>query len=782
MPTWKKRPRGGQNGLARLRALPRIGSLKSRLLLTLLPMVFILLFLFTWLLGWGLTDLETKGAIAQSKEILMAKSETVSAWLGMIEEELQNVSYLLIDDPGKASFEHPYIRRLLSRTPVQFESFLFADTTGRALHSLGYLLNTSSNPHLNEAREKPEEFVFAGPVFSELSKKPVLEIWKASVDKNGKYRGAIKATVYLDYFSEVAAGLRLTGNGAGWIVTADGFFLSHPSASGALVESVGPAIESDPLPLDERAAELLLCAIQSRCGGFRETLSPAGSKDVLIYEPIANSPGWFIGVTVDQSLFFENRRRIIGFILAASAVLSICIVFSLLYASKKLAAPLLALEKDIQKYGQGDLTVRVRPTGYREVLTIGRVFNEIAGRTERDFLDLEDVNHRLRETNEELEYANLQLQEAGERQHLSMDRLNEIIALTSSLSESVIRKDESFLGNLLEMLMKLIPVTDFGSISVIQKEKWRFIHAVGHDLAALKKLDLSSSYLFWSAEPIVVSDLLGPEHNSQVPPDLMEKIRKATRPIRSSIVCRLSLGAEKLGSISLDIAEGNPIDFTPSDLNIARSFSNVASAFLALQRYVVNQGKFQKELLLAMIKVLEFIDPYTKGHSENVASYCARIGEALRWPKEYITRIYWAGLVHDIGKILVPMSVLRKEAPLTEEEFETIKQHPVWGAEVLKTSEELEDLAKAVLYHHERWGGGGYPEGLFGEEIPLFSRVIAVADAYDSMTSNRPYREALSEWEAMREIERNLATQFDPDIGRRFLQVIARERKTKNNL
>ncbi len=777
-----KQPGGGCKRFYVSYVLSPIRSMKSKLLFSLLPTVFILLVFFAWLLVWGLTRSETEGAVDRGREILLAKSENASEWFAGISEELKNVSYLLIDELESPTLDHPYIRHLLNRKPVMYESFVYMNAEGRALHSLGYILNESTNPFFIETARKREGLIFSGPKTSELTGKQVLEIWIPVVDRYGENKGAVKAAAYLDHFAKVTAGLRIAGKGIGWVIAEDGMIISP-------LQSPSPQGGEERLALggfffnrDDNAAASFLQALQARRGDFREVTSGTGSKNVLIYEPIAHSPGWFLGITIDQSLFFEDRQRMIGFILTVFSFLSLCIVFSLLYVSKKLAAPLQELEKDIQKYGRGNLSIRVQPGGYREVFTIGHVFNEIAARTERDFLRLEDVNHELREANEELEYANLQLQETGDQQQQSMMRLNEIIALAASLSESVIRKDESFLGNLLEMLMKLIPVTDYGSISVIEKEKWRFVHAVGHDLKALKALDLRAGYLFWTVEPLIVSDLLSSEHNTLVPPALLEKIRKATRPIRSSIVCRLSLGTEKLGSIALDIAKENAIDFTSYDLNIAQSFSNVASAFLALQRYMISQGKFQKELLLAMIKVMEFIDPYTKGHSENVAKYCASIGEALRWPKEYFTRIYWAGLVHDIGKILVPMAILRKELPLTEEEFETIKKHPAWGAEVLKTSEELEDIADAVLYHHERWGGGGYPEGLFGEEIPLFSRVIAVADAFDSMTSTRPYREAISDYEAVHEIERNLGTQFDPDIGRCFIQMMVREKKIKNVL
>jgi len=138
---------------------------------------------------------------------------------------------------------------------------------------------------------------------------------------------------------------------------------------------------------------------------------------------------------------------------------------------------------------------------------------------------------------------------------------------------------------------------------------------------------------------------------------------------------------------------------------------------------------------------------------------------------ETINQVYWVGLVHDIGKILVPDSILNKVGTLTDEEFEIIKKHPVWGYKTLMNSEKLNNFAKLVLHHHERWDGKGYPSGINGKQIPLVSRIIAVADSWDAMRSKRSYREPLKYEIAVMEIEKNAGTQFDPDVVRAFLSL-----------
>lgn len=203
---------------------------------------------------------------------------------------------------------------------------------------------------------------------------------------------------------------------------------------------------------------------------------------------------------------------------------------------------------------------------------------------------------------------------------------------------------------------------------------------------------------------------------------------------------------------------------------------NILSGFILSSEIIKNllkkHGKFQFDLMLSMIKILEYYDKYTQGHSLRVAEISQKIAEELGLPQKDVLNAYWTGLVHDIGKVAISTNILNKEGRLTDEEYSIIKKHPIYGFEFLSTSDSLKDIAKFVLYHHERWDGKGYPEGLKGEDIPLISRIIAIADSWDAMTSKRAYREALSYEEALQEIVNNSGKQFDPNIVEVFLEII----------
>lgn len=164
-------------------------------------------------------------------------------------------------------------------------------------------------------------------------------------------------------------------------------------------------------------------------------------------------------------------------------------------------------------------------------------------------------------------------------------------------------------------------------------------------------------------------------------------------------------------------------------------------------------------------------DAYTRGHSERVAWGARELALAIGLDEETAERAHLAGLLHDIGKIGVPESVLTKKGRLTEDEFEMIKRHPRIGFDILRGIPSLEDVLPGVLHHHERWDGKGYPTGAAGEEISLFGRILAVADVFDALSSDRAYRKALSRDEVIAEIRRSTGTHFDPRMARAFLEL-----------
>lgn len=189
---------------------------------------------------------------------------------------------------------------------------------------------------------------------------------------------------------------------------------------------------------------------------------------------------------------------------------------------------------------------------------------------------------------------------------------------------------------------------------------------------------------------------------------------------------------------------------------------------LMLARYsfklYIDMRKNYLDTIKALVKAIEAKDPYTSGHAARVSEYAVAISECLNLPEVKIERIRTAALLHDIGKIGVDDSILKKCEDLNDLEYNAIKNHPAIGADIIKDVGFLKDAMDIVRHHHERYDGSGYPDGLKGDEIPLEAYVLMLADSFDAMTTDRPYRKAMTRDEAVKEIMRNSGTQFDPEI------------------
>ncbi|SFG70224.1 HD domain-containing phosphohydrolase [Oribacterium sp. WCC10] len=177
-------------------------------------------------------------------------------------------------------------------------------------------------------------------------------------------------------------------------------------------------------------------------------------------------------------------------------------------------------------------------------------------------------------------------------------------------------------------------------------------------------------------------------------------------------------------------------------------------------------------IVQTLAEAIDAKDAYTKGHSSRVAEYSREIAKRAGYSSERQEEIYMMGLLHDVGKIGVPNAVINKPGKLTDEEYEKIKTHPGRGARILQNIKEMPKLSIGARWHHERFDGRGYPDGLSGEDIPEEARIIAVADAYDAMTSNRSYRGIIPQDVVRNEIEKGSGTQFDPGFAAIMLEII----------
>jgi putative two-component system response regulator len=174
-----------------------------------------------------------------------------------------------------------------------------------------------------------------------------------------------------------------------------------------------------------------------------------------------------------------------------------------------------------------------------------------------------------------------------------------------------------------------------------------------------------------------------------------------------------------------------------------------------------------------LANAIEARDKYTRGHVERVRQYALELAQALKWGADSLIILEFGAILHDIGKVGVPEQILNKTGPLVADEWEIMKQHPTIGARMLEGVDHLKPALPYVLYHHERWDGGGYPHHLKGNAIPLEGRLLAIVDAFDAMTSPRPYHTGLKQEEALAQIRTGMGVQFDPEMATVFLKLHA---------
>lgn len=208
-----------------------------------------------------------------------------------------------------------------------------------------------------------------------------------------------------------------------------------------------------------------------------------------------------------------------------------------------------------------------------------------------------------------------------------------------------------------------------------------------------------------------------------------------------------------------------------------------AAAIVLVPLYVARwaMGQFAEQqrahsaTLAALCQAVETKDFYTRGHSDRVSRGAGMIARQIKMPPNRIEAVRFAGMLHDVGKLGVPTKVLQKDGALTEEEYAAIQLHPMRGLEIVGEIGFLNEALTGIMHHHERMDGRGYPMGFAGDEIPLFAKIIAVADAFDSMTSTRSYRKAKEIGEAVTELRKSAGTQFDPKIVDAFISALDRE-------
>jgi HD-GYP domain-containing protein (c-di-GMP phosphodiesterase class II) len=233
--------------------------------------------------------------------------------------------------------------------------------------------------------------------------------------------------------------------------------------------------------------------------------------------------------------------------------------------------------------------------------------------------------------------------------------------------------------------------------------------------------------------------------------------------VRQLIIVPLTEGEHLFGWLAA-FNHVSDLEFGTVEANLLASIATMLGIHSGNRELYRQQMEFMAAVVRALTSAIDAKDPYTCGHSDRVARVSVRIAQEMGCDQEFLDTIYMAGLLHDTGKIGIDDNVLRKPGRLTDEEFEHIKLHPEIGYSILRDLKQLKDCLPAVLHHHEQWDGGGYPAGLKGNDIPMIARIMAVADAYDAMHSDRPYRKGMPEEKVESILREGAGQQWDQSV------------------
>jgi HD-GYP domain-containing protein (c-di-GMP phosphodiesterase class II) len=311
---------------------------------------------------------------------------------------------------------------------------------------------------------------------------------------------------------------------------------------------------------------------------------------------------------------------------------------------------------------------------------------------------------------------------------------------------------------------------EVGSLLLIDEETNRlyFEVALGDKEETVKAfhLEMGEGIAGWVAqygEPLIV-------HDAQNDPRFFSEVDKKSKFTTRNVICVPVKVKDKTIGVLEAINKLGEGSFSEDDVSIFQSLADQVAVALDNARLLEEIEGLFFQTAESLADAIEKRDPYTGGHTKRVTTYSISVGEQLNLDPDEMRRLKLAAILHDIGKIGVEDTILRKEDKLTEEEYDQMKKHTLMGAEIIGHIRQLHGIIPGLKYHHEKVDGKGYPEGLADGSIPLIAKIVAVADTFDAMTSDRPYRKALGKEEAFNELRRCVGTQFDRELVDSFIK------------
>jgi len=348
---------------------------------------------------------------------------------------------------------------------------------------------------------------------------------------------------------------------------------------------------------------------------------------------------------------------------------------------------------------------------------------------------------------------------------------NDLFNVQNSLPGHAEEFSISYLTDMFNLACTIYPKFERASCYIKGPEYVQYVETHGYDKEFLNSLKFNPDKFYWAlTKPKIILDTNNAADFMIEGNDL--EYKKKYGPIRESIRFSVIIGESTVGGMSFDIIGKETEAFDQYDLDNFASFQTLMNSYYSIGILNTRNNNLKDDLVLSLVRTLELYDSYTGSHSEDVAQLSVEIARGLHLNEEEIRHIFWASIVHDIGKIGISDEILNKAGKLDEMEFEIVKNHTVFGYNILSTSTGLKDIAKTVRHHHEWWNGEGYPDGIRSIEIPYASQIIQVCDSVCAMSTNRVYHKKMNETEIIKQLNDGIGTQFSPKVAKYMIEFI----------
>jgi putative nucleotidyltransferase with HDIG domain len=506
----------------------------------------------------------------------------------------------------------------------------------------------------------------------------------------------------------------------------------HPAA----YESLHTALATPDSGVSQALAEAAegapgVATLEAEDGSYRVWV-----RELRIADAPDAEPAGYIVSAVSQAVTTETERTTTQLIIMWSVVAVVALVGLGVWVARRVSAPLAALSDGAQRVADGDFYTKIEVSGANEIADLAESFNQ--------------MTDSLRERSESLTKKVLELATLYEMSR-SLGSTLEMEVLLENVLDSALRIFDLELGYV------TVRDQDTGHLDLVA---WR---ASGDDRPDEKALRNSmSEWVIREGRPLIFNPGEGVAETRI--DDVSGALAALCVPLTAP---EGSIGAICVGSHDPEFR------FNGDDVRLLSTIANHVTIAIGNIELFSSLQEAYLSTVRSLAAAVDAKDAFTRGHSDKVAAYGTMIGERLGLAHEQRIALEMAAYLHDIGKIGISEEILLKPGKLSDAEMAQMSHHPLIGANILKPVGFPWPITPIVRHHHERWDGGGYPAGLKGEEIPLLARVLSVADAFEAMTSDRPYRSARTIEEALEELVRCSGTQFDPRVVQAFEEVMS---------